>query len=116
MLLVGMANIPLWYGFAFWGLNPWLFVIGLLVLALAAGWFATQMIWGVVVAMLPPIMFVGGQHHGYPWQWLIFGVRYPPLLIYFLMNVAPIIGGYVALTSLGRYARFKLLPRDSRHH
>ena len=116
ILLIGLANIPLWYGFAYWGQNPWLSVVGLLVLALVAGWFATRMVWGVVLAMLPPIMFVGGEHHGYPWQWLIVGVRYPPLLIYFLMNMTPIISGYVVLISLGRYARFKLLPGDSRDH
>lgn len=84
VLIIGLLNIPAWYGFAYWGLNRWLGVTSLLVLALCAGWFATEKPWGIVLAMMAPTMFVGDGHHGYPWQHLIFGLRFPPLLLYFL--------------------------------
>jgi len=106
--LIGIANVEAWYAYSFWGLN-WRWSLFLLVgLAFIAGWYTREKLWGTVLVMLVPTMFVGGDYHGHPWQWLVFSFVNPLILGYFLQNMTPIVVGYWVLVSVGVFTRAKL--------
>ena len=112
LLLIGLINVPVCYWTVYWGLDWRIGLAGLTMLAFAGGWFTPQKTWGAIVALLMPVMFLGGPSHGRPWQLLIGGLIDPrlliPLLIYFLINVAPVLVAYVVVVSTGKWARRRL--------
>ena len=79
--------------------------MALIVLALTAGFFTAEKTWAVVVVLLLPVMFVGSDRHGRPWDWLVGSLIFPPLLIYFLMNMGPVIVAYAVVVSIGQFIR-----------
>jgi hypothetical protein len=105
ILLIGIANIAVWYGFAFSGLS-WQWSLTFLVnLAWLAGWYTREKLWGTVIVLLIPTMFIGGEQHGQPWQWLVYSFGY------FVQNMAPIILAYFAVFGIGRLTKAKLVQR-----
>jgi hypothetical protein len=57
-----------------------------------------------VVLLLPP-MFVGSARHGRPCDWLLGSLIFPHMLIYFLMNMGPVILAYAVVVSIGQFIR-----------
>jgi hypothetical protein len=107
--LIGIANVPAWYGLAFWGLD-WRWALTLPIgLAFMAGWYTQEKMWGTLLVMLAPTMFIGSERHGRPWQWLVFGFANPILLAYFVQNMTPLILAYCAVIGIGRVARIKFI-------
>jgi hypothetical protein len=103
--LIGIGNITVWVAYSFRGLH-WLWSLTLLiVLAFAAGWYSRAKLWGIVLIMLAPTMFVGGEYHGHPWQWLVYG-QYA----FFAQNMAPFIVGYCVVVGIGKLARNRFAP------
>jgi hypothetical protein len=49
--------------------------------------------------MFASTMFIGGEYHGHPWQWLVYG-QYA----YYMQNMFPILLGYGLTISIGRLA------------
>jgi hypothetical protein len=64
ILVIGLLNIPAWYGLSFWGLDWRLAVPILIGLAFTAGWYTQEKAWGTMIALLAPVMFIGGERHG----------------------------------------------------
>ena len=89
LLLVGLINVPACFWAGFWGLDWRIGLAALTLLAFVAGWVTPAKVWQVVLVLLVPLFFLGSARHGRPWQWLIGGLMYPPLLIYFLFNMGP---------------------------
>ena len=79
LLIIGIVNVLACYWTVYWGLDWRIGVLTLISLALAAGWFTTERTWGIVLALMMPVMFIGGERHGRPWHWLIGGLFYPPI-------------------------------------
>lgn len=52
LLMIGLVNVPVCYWTAYWGLDWRIGLAGLIVLALAAGWFTPgKWLWGAVLAL-----------------------------------------------------------------
>jgi len=104
VLALGLTNIAAWYGLAFWGLNAHFAVFILVLLPVAAGWCEAERPWGIVLILLIPVLFIGGERHGKPWHWLICPLLWP----YFAVNMGPVILGYRILVELGRWLTRRL--------
>jgi hypothetical protein len=106
VLLIGIANIPVWCAVnAFWGVDRWSLML-LMGLAFMAGWYTQEKLWGTALVMLAPTMFIGGAYHGHPWLWLMYG-RYA----YFVQSMTPFIIGYCVIIGIGRLVRTRLVQR-----
>jgi hypothetical protein len=116
LLFVGLINVPLCYWMAFWGLDWRIGLTALALLAFGAGCGTPAKASQVVAVLLVPMLFVGGPRHGRPWQWLVAGLMYPPLLIDFLFNMGPVIAAYALIVSAGHWLRHEAvkaaLPRE----
>jgi hypothetical protein len=104
VFLIGCVNIPVWYGFTFWGMDWRPSVLALIGLAFLSGWCTRYKAWGTLLVMLAPTMFVGSERHGRPWMWLAYGFLHPLLWIYFLTNMVTIICVYCVLIYAGHAA------------
>jgi hypothetical protein len=113
ILLIGIVNIPAWYAWAFWGLDRRWSLMALVGLGFVAGWFTQEKLWATIVVLLVPTMFLGGEYHGQPWQWLVYGLLNPFRLAYFAQNMGPVVVAYVAVVGVGWFARLRFRLRRS---
>jgi hypothetical protein len=103
LLLIGLINVLVCYWTAYWGLDCRIGFAALTVLAFAAGWVTPEKLWGAVLALLVPVMFLASQ--GRPWQLPIGLIVYPFLLIHFVLNIGPIVAAYALAISIGHWTR-----------
>lgn len=103
LLAVSMGNAVVWAWVVQHGFNPVIIASVALITLIAGAVTANRLRWFTALCLLIPVLMAGNHRHGSLILHLIGGFVYPPLWIYFAMNLIPFLVPCVALVCTGQF-------------